>query len=126
MLRQIAVIGASANPRKTGHIVVRDLLAKGFLVFPVNPHEKEILGLHVYSAVGELPATVELLVFTLPPAPALAVVREALAVGFRRFWFQPGSGSPEIGCLLEEHPGVLLVMDRCIMAETNAGRPLPA
>ncbi len=125
MLKRIAIVGASSDPAKFGHIILKDLQGKGFELFPVNPRQTEILGRRVAPRVSDLPADIDLLVFVLPPAAGLAVAREALAAGFRRFWFQPGAGSPEIGQFLECQPGVLLVMDRCIMVETAAGRPLP-
>ena len=44
--RSVAVIGASRNPEKVGHIVLASILDGGFggEVYPINPKEKEILG----------------------------------------------------------------------------------
>lgn len=123
MIQKIALIGASADPAKYGNIILRDLLRKGFSVYPVNPKLAELEGCTVYPEVERLPADVELLVFVVPPDVGFPIARRAVAAGFRRLWFQPGAGSPEIGEYFEAQDGVLLVMNRCIMVESN-GRPL--
>ncbi len=123
MVKKIALIGASDNPAKFGNIILRDLLAKGFEVLPVNPRRRSIENRPCYATVTDLPSDTELLVFVVPPSTGLAIARESLAAGFRTLWFQPGAGSRDIGEFCESQPGVLLVMDRCIMVETaRSGR----
>ena len=47
----VAVIGASTNPSKLGHVILKNILEGGFEgeVIPVNPKAKEILGLKAYD-----------------------------------------------------------------------------
>jgi acyl-CoA synthetase (NDP forming) len=70
--RSIAVIGASRNPKKFGHIVLANLLKswKSGKVFPVNPEADQILGETCYPKVGEIPEPVDLAVIAIP-APAV-------------------------------------------------------
>ena len=49
---KIAVVGASKNPSKYGHIVLRDLISRGYDAIPVNPHEDEILGERVFIRIN--------------------------------------------------------------------------
>jgi acetate---CoA ligase (ADP-forming) len=92
--RSIAVVGASNNPRKRGHHAVRELLASGYPhpIYPVNPHEAEVLGLPAYPAVTAIDASVDL-VFIATPAESVpdvladcgaarAAGAVAVAVGF--------------------------------------------
>ncbi len=114
-IRKIAVVGASANPEKYGNKIVRDLLAKNFLVFPVNLKEETIEGQKVYKTIAELPEKVDLIDIVLPPERGIEVIRESLSLGYKNFWIQPGAESPEIIGLLSETSGVDYVANSCIM-----------
>ncbi len=64
----IAVIGASADPRKVGHAVLNNLVRFGYqgALFPVNPACTELLGLPVYPKISALPKTADLAVIVIP------------------------------------------------------------
>ncbi|MEO2241111.1 MAG: CoA-binding protein [Euryarchaeota archaeon] len=80
--RAVAVVGASRDPRKVGHSVLRNLLA-GFEgdVYPVNPHADEILGVRCYPSLSEVPGPVDLAVIVVPAPIVPEVVREAGEAG---------------------------------------------
>ena len=92
--RSIAVVGASANPTKRGHQILRALDASGYAgrVHAVNRRGGEILGRPVHTSVEELPEAVDLAVLCTPAATTPALVRACgergaagaivLAVGF--------------------------------------------
>ena len=40
----IAIVGATDNPSKYGHVIYRDLKQKGFPVYPVNPNRSTVDG----------------------------------------------------------------------------------
>jgi acyl-CoA synthetase (NDP forming) len=77
--RSVAVVGASKDPSKAGHQVVRTLLAVGYLgkVYPVNPNENEILGLPCYSSIAEIKEPLDLIVICLPGKAVITVMEEA-------------------------------------------------
>ncbi len=54
--RSVAVIGASRNPDKVGHIILQNLMKAGYdgRMYPINPNAEEILGLRTYKSVGAL------------------------------------------------------------------------
>lgn len=64
----VAVIGASREPQKLGHGVVRNLQNVHYEgpIYPVNPNEDEILGYKVYPNVADVPDPCELAVIALP------------------------------------------------------------
>ncbi len=66
--RSIAVIGASHNPTKRGYQAIKSLIEDKFegSIFPVNPKEKEILGLPVYPDIGTIPSEVDLALIATP------------------------------------------------------------
>jgi acyl-CoA synthetase (NDP forming) len=77
--RSVAVVGASKDPSKAGHQVVRTLLAVGYLgkVYPVNPNEDEILSLPCYRSVAEIKEPLDLIVICLPGKAVITVMEEA-------------------------------------------------
>lgn len=89
----VAVVGASNDEHKYGNIVLRDLASKSFKVIPVNPKEKEIFGLKVYSKLGDLSDNVDLVVFVVPPKVTESILLEVKKLGIKSVWMQPGSES---------------------------------
>jgi acetyl coenzyme A synthetase (ADP forming)-like protein len=65
--RGVAVIGASENPTKLSHGVLRNLVTHGYggPVYPVNLRGGAMLGLRVYTSVAEVPDPVDLAVIVL-------------------------------------------------------------
>jgi len=74
----VAVIGASANPGKLGHLVLANLVGAGYRgkLFPVNPAGGEILGLAVSTAIDRLPHPPDLAVVVLPRQQVLDTLAE--------------------------------------------------
>jgi acetate---CoA ligase (ADP-forming) len=77
--RSVAVVGASKDPSKAGHQVVRTLLAAGYLgrIYPIHRSEKEILGLPGYSSIAEIEGPLDLIVVCLPGQAVVGVMEEA-------------------------------------------------
>ena len=71
--RGVAIIGASSNPSKLSHGVVRNMKACGYpgAVYPVNPRGDQILGYKVYPSILEVPDPIDLAVIMIP-APYVA------------------------------------------------------
>lgn len=71
----VAVIGASTDPHKLGHGVVRNLIEYRYRgpIYPINPKAGEILGRTCYPSIGDVPDPVDLAVVVVP-APAVADV----------------------------------------------------
>ncbi|MCD6157659.1 MAG: CoA-binding protein [Euryarchaeota archaeon] len=121
--KRIAIVGASRDPRKYGNIILKDLVKKGFEVYPVNPKYDEIDGIKCYKSVKELPKDVDVIVFVLSPEKGINVVKDAIEAGFRRMWFQPGAENEDIERILREQ-AVEYSFGRCIMQETDNIRRL--
>jgi acyl-CoA synthetase (NDP forming) len=96
--RRVAVLGASRDPGKLGHRVVRNLLEAGFPgeVIPVNPSGAAILGRASAARVEDLPEALDLALVSLPAGAVPAAVR-ALAGRRCRFCVVLASGFGETG-----------------------------
>lgn len=81
--RSVALIGASANPMKLSHVALQNLRQGEFALYPVNPKEKEILGLRCYPSVSYIPGELDLAVVSLPAESTLEPVRECVQKGVK-------------------------------------------
>jgi len=64
----VAVIGASTNPDKLGHEILKNILDSGFKgpLYPINPKADTILNLSCHTSVKELVAAPDLAVIIIP------------------------------------------------------------
>ncbi|MGB9897151.1 acetate--CoA ligase family protein [Thermanaerothrix sp.] len=74
----VALIGASDNPSKLGHGILRNMVSYGYqgAVYPVNPKSTRILGLTCYPDIRQVPDPVDLAVIIIP-APLVPEALEA-------------------------------------------------
>lgn len=75
--KSVAIIGASRDPAKPGHVIFRNFLEGTFKgsVYPVNPRARELFGQPCYKSVLDIPAKIDLAVIIVP-APAVPQVLE--------------------------------------------------
>ncbi|UCG95737.1 MAG: CoA-binding protein [archaeon] len=65
--KSVCIIGASRNPRKIGHVILRNFTETfGGKIYPVNPKAKKILGLKCYHSLEKIKGKVDLAVIALP------------------------------------------------------------
>ncbi|MFE9116328.1 acetate--CoA ligase family protein [Streptomyces sp. NPDC007172] len=76
--RSVAVIGASNEPGKIGHAVMRNLVDGGFSgeIHPVNPRADDIQGRKAYRSVTDVPGEVDVAVFAIPARFVAAALEE--------------------------------------------------
>ncbi|HSR14758.1 MAG TPA: acetate--CoA ligase family protein, partial [Gemmatimonadales bacterium] len=81
--RSVAVVGASAEFGKWGHMLFTSIAAGGFKgpIYLVNPKGGEISGRPVFRSVGEIPGQVDLAVVTVPARHVLGLLPELEAKG---------------------------------------------
>jgi len=67
--KTIAVIGASREPEKAGHIIFRNLLHnKNLKVIPINPNAPEIIRQKCYASVLDYKDKIDLAIIAIPSA----------------------------------------------------------
>ncbi len=81
----MALLGASADPRKWGYRILFNLKYGGFQgrIYPVNPTKDEIMGLRVYRSVGDIPETPDLAVIVVPPPSVPPLIKDCVAKGIK-------------------------------------------
>jgi len=114
----MAMVGASGNEMRPSYFAMKYLLAKGFVVHPVNPGiaGQTIMGQTVYASLKDVPAPVDMVDIFRSPDAAPGIVREALEekdrLGLKTIWMQLGIVSEEAAALARD-AGLNVVMDRC-------------
>jgi predicted CoA-binding protein len=91
----LALAGMSRSGKKFGNVACRELINQGYRVFPLHPSAEIIDGQRCYRSFSELPEHVDAVLVVVPPAQAVAVVRDALAAGVHHVWLQQGAESPQ-------------------------------
>ena len=115
----VAVVGANDHPRKYGNIIYRDLKAKGFTVFAVNPYRDTVDGDPCYRTVADLPEAPTIVDFVVPPARTLDVLRECKELGYTTVWVQPGAEDDAVLAYLEDE-GFTYLANACIMVRAHS------
>jgi acetate---CoA ligase (ADP-forming) len=79
--RSIAIVGASERPGSFGRMTLAQTLVGNFKgkVFPVNPKQREILGLKCYPSLADLPELADLVIL----AVANAMLEDQLTLAIR-------------------------------------------
>jgi len=116
--KTIAMVGASGNDMRPSYFAMMYLLAKGYIVHPINPGMagKNILGQTVYASLKDVPPPVDMVDIFRTSEAAPGVVREVLEekdrLGVRTVWMQLGVVSQE-AAELARAAGLTVIMDRC-------------
>jgi acetate---CoA ligase (ADP-forming) len=143
--RSVAVIGASPRRGTIGGELFRNILQADFTgaVYPVNRGGEAVGGVAGYSAMAELPVTVELAVVCVPGGAVLTAVQAALeagvkalcviSAGFAETGAEGAARQEELLALVRAH-GARLIGPNCLgiastearLNATFARRALPA
>jgi acetyltransferase len=83
--KSLAVIGASNTPGKIGNALLSNLIESAYKgkIYPINPKEKEILGLPCFASLAEVPGDIEMAIFCIPARKALETAEECGKKGIK-------------------------------------------
>lgn len=112
--KSLAIAGASRKSVKFGNMIYKELKAKGYKVFAINPNADMVEGDPCYPNLAALPEKVGGVVIVLPPERAVDVVREAAQVGIKNVWLQQGAES-KAAIELGEQNGLNLIAGECLL-----------
>jgi acetyltransferase len=76
--KSVAIVGASTDPKKPGHKVLSHLVSMGYRgkVFPINLHEKTILGFQCFRSIIEIPEPIEICVLLVSAQSIIGIAKE--------------------------------------------------
>ncbi len=78
-------MGASREPGKLGHEILRNIIDAGFEggIYPINPKADEVLGLKCYPSVTQIPGEVDLAIIVVPAKFVNRVIEECGQKGIK-------------------------------------------
>jgi uncharacterized protein len=94
--KTIAIVGASPNPERPSHGVMRYLLAQGYNCIPVRPLDYEdVLGVPCVATLAEIDEPIDLVDVFRREGALVKHAEEAVEVRAGALWLQLGLSSPE-------------------------------
>jgi uncharacterized protein len=117
----IAIVGASSNPDKASHGIMRKLQQVGYKVIPVNPKEPEILGERSYPSLLDVPERIDIVDVFRRAEDTPQIADEAVTIGAKAL--QSGIENEEAAARAKAG-GLQVVMNACIGA-THAMLQIP-
>ena len=117
--KTVFMVGASPNHVRPSYFVYRYLLSHGFEVYGVNPNASSIDGDICYPSLAACAAAhgkPDVVDVFRRKEEAVAVARDAIAVGAKEIWFQYGVINEE-AIRISDEAGLSVVYDRCMKVE---------
>ena len=114
--RTIAVVGLSGSPDRDSYRVASYLLRQGYVIIPVNPNVREVLGQKAHPDLGSIGHPVDIVDIFRRPAFVPGLTEDAIRTGARALWMQFDTVE-EKAALRAAEAGLDVVVDRCIMVE---------
>lgn len=74
----VAVVGASRDSSKIGHVILRNFIEGGFRggIYPINPNCDEILNVKCYRSIKEVEGSIDLAVISIPAKFVIDALKE--------------------------------------------------
>src|ERR1044072_6143267 len=98
----IAMVGASSDPDKASHGIMRKLQHAGHRVIPVNPTETEILGERSYPSLLDVPERIDIVDVFRRAEDTPGIADDAVTIGAKALWLQSGVSNEGTGRRAEE------------------------
>lgn len=113
-VKTIALVGASANPARPSHGVMRFLQGRGYRVIPVNPNLVGTMlhGEAVHAALADIKERIDMVDVFRNAQAAGGVADQAVAIGARIVWMQLGVRD-DAAAARAEKAGLTVIMNRC-------------
>ena len=112
--KRFAVVGATTDTKKYGNEIFRNLISRGYEVYPVNPRLKELEGTKCYPSLSDIPVRVDVVDFVVPPTVTEEILKECKELELDRIWLQPGSESQAAVAFCDEN-NLKVVHGVCVM-----------
>jgi len=114
--KTIAIVGASNKTERASNRIMKFLMKNGYDVTPVNPIEKEVLGVPTVDTVEDLSFEPDIVDVFRQSIYAPEIVRAAIGKGAKLIWLQEGVESKEAAQMANVSE-VPYVEDKCIFKE---------
>lgn len=101
--KDIAIIGVSEKPQKFGNTVAKELLQKGFVIYPVHQTLQKVGNTDVLKSVEDVPAHVKRLFLSVKADKALQILKSVKPDRFELVWIQQGGMNSDLESYLNQN-----------------------
>jgi uncharacterized protein len=112
----IAVVGLSPKPERPSNSVSAYMKDQGYVIIPVNPGHKEILGEKAYAGLAEIPGPVDMVNIFRETSAVPDIVDQAIAKKAKVVWMQEGIVH-NAAAEKARAAGLKVVMNKCLYKE---------
>ena len=122
--KTIAMVGASTNPARPSHLVMKYLQDKSYRVIPVNPVAADaiLLAETVYARLADIPGKIDMVDIFRNSDAAGVITDEVISLAneksIQTIWMQLGVRN-DAAARRAETAGLRVVMDRCPKVEID-------
>jgi predicted CoA-binding protein len=113
--KRFAVVGASRDREKYGNKVLRAYMQNNLEAVPVNPSGSEIEGLTAYPVLAQVPGQIDGISIITQPKITEQVVAQAVSLGIKNIWMQPGAESPSAVAIAENSGANVIAGGPCLL-----------
>ncbi len=113
-----AVVGANNDELKYGNKIYRKLKSKGYNVTPINPKYEKVDGDFAPNTLKDMDYVPDCVNVVVSPKYSMQTVKDAIDLGIKMMWFQPGAFDEEVLELAESN-GIHIVFYDCILVEVD-------
>lgn len=117
-MKNWAVVGAHPSPEKFGNKIYNKLVKFGYNVAPVNPVYEEVELVKTFPSLKEITTPIDCINVVVSPKRAMQVVKDAIELGIKYIWFQPGAFNEEVIDYAEAN-GLEVVFHACVLVELD-------
>ncbi len=78
--QSIAIVGASQNPDKIGHKILKNAITGGFKgkIYPINPKKGKILNLNAYENISVVKDNIDIVCIAIPAKFVFGVIKDCV------------------------------------------------
>jgi len=123
--QSVAVIGASMSPTKWGFGITHNIIQAKYpgAVYPINPHQPEIMGRKAYRSVRDVPGPVDLAMVVVPPPAVQGAIKECqekkigaaviITAGFGEVGEKERKLQDEVAAQIRQTPDFVVIGPNC-------------
>ncbi len=117
-IKNLAIAGVSRNGRKFGNTILKELVSRGYTIYPVHHSADMIEGTECYKKLSDLSGIAGGLIISVKPGKVPALLHEAADAGIKNIWLQQGASSDAAKKTAYEL-GLNLTDGKCILMYTG-------
>ncbi|MDD5571016.1 MAG: CoA-binding protein [Bacteroidales bacterium] len=112
--KTIAIVGISDKKNKFSNTLYKELLKKGYTLYPVNPRIKTFDNRECFPDLKSIPEKIKAAIIITNPSVTETIVKDAVSKNIKNLWIQQGAES-ETAVRLAKENNINVITKHCFM-----------